>query len=235
MSPRRTPRAALDPGGLAAVRRRFTEIFPGRFRDESYLEWERAYKLEAHALWRELLGKDELAGLLRRRAYGEIGARAIAVYSRPKLNLLALYEWMALREALADPVGARAFGPALYELIYGGDGFRARFEHFAAVLDGLPQRQTRLLKWPVVTLYPFVALPDQHLVVKPNLMKRAAASFGVDLRYASRPSWDTYQAVLDLAAGLRQALAAWRPRDLVDVQGFIWVTHSDEYADWPWE
>lgn len=159
----------------------------------------------------------------------------MAVYARPKLNLLALYEWMALREALADPAGVRRFAPALRELIDGRDPFRARFEHFVEVVDGLPQRQTRLCKWPVVSLYPFLALPDQHLVVKPNLMKRAAATFGADLRYQSRPSWETYAAVLDLAGGLRAALASWRPRDLIDIQGFIWVTHSDEYADWPWE
>ena len=47
--------------------------------------------------------------------------------------------------------------------------------------------------------------------------------------------FDTYAAAIDLARGLRTALAPWRPRDLVDIQGFIWVTHSDEYADWPWE
>lgn len=235
MSPERRSAERLDRRGLAAARRRFSEIFPGRFRDESYLDWERAYKWQAHELWNQLLGQRELDGLLRRRAFGEIGARAIAVYSRPKLNLLALYEWMALREALADPAGVRRFAPALRELVYGAGPFRPRFEHFVDEVDRLPQRQTRLCKWPVVTLYPFVALPDQHLVVKPNLMKRAAASVGFDLRYRSRPGWETYGAVLDLVRALRSALADWRPRDAIDLQGFIWVTHSDEYADWPWE
>jgi hypothetical protein len=235
MSPERRARSRLDPRGLTAARARFSEIFPGRFRDETYVDWERTYKWQAHQLWCQLLGREELDRLLRRRAFQEIGARAIAVYARPKLNLLALYEWMALREALADADGARRFAPALRELVYGRDSFRARFEHFVLVVDALPQRQTRLCKWPVVSLYPFLGLPDQHLVVKPNLMKRAAATFGADLRYQSRPAWDTYAAVLDLAGSLRAALASWRPRDMIDVQGFIWVTHSDEYSDWPWE
>jgi hypothetical protein len=233
MSPQR--RTRLDPAGLRRAQRRFSEIFPGRFRDEDYVDWERDYKMAAHTLWQELLHQRELERLLRARAYGEIAARAIAVYARPKLNYLALYEWMALREALADPSGARRFAPALHDLLHGDGPYRARFERFTDVLDELPQRQTRLCKWPVATLYPFIALPDEHFLVKPNLMKRAAATFGADLRYASRPGWDTYAAALDLAGRLRTALAAWRPRDLVDVQGFVWVTHSDEYADWPWE
>jgi hypothetical protein len=236
MSPHRKPAAhGLRPEGLRASQARFREIFPARFRDPDYLAWERAYKGQAHDMWCATLGKDELDRLLRRGEHREIGARAIAVYARPKLNLLALYEWMALREALTDPDGARRFAPALRELIYGDGPYLDRFEHFVDVVDRLPQRQTRLAKWPVVTLFPFVALPRQHLVVKPNLMKRAAATFGVDLRYASRPNRETYAAVLELADRLDRALAPWEPRDRIDLQGFVWVTHSDEYADWPWE
>jgi hypothetical protein len=227
--------AALSASGLRAAQRRFTEIFPRRFSDPTYLEWEREYKQEAHELWRELLGPREMTALLRGRAYREIGARALAVYSRPKLNLLALYEWMALREAVSDDAGARRFAPALAELIYGEAPYRQRFERFVAMLDQLPQRQTRLAKWPVATLYPFLALPGRHLVVKPNLMKRAAAKLGADLRYRPRPGWETYASVLELAGALLRALASWRPRDMIDVQGFLWVTNSDEYAEWPWE
>lgn len=231
MSPSKRAGALLDERGFRRAERRFREIYPGRFRDADYVELEREYKVAACDLWRELLGEKELARLLKAREYREACARAIAVYARPKLNLLALYEWMALREALADEAGARRFAPALYELVYGGGPYQARFEQFVETVDGLPQRQSRLCKWPVVTFYPFVAMPGEHFIVKPNLMKRAADTFRVDLRYRSRPNWDTYAAVLDLTGRLRAALRAWRPRDLIDIQGFIWVTHSDEYAD----
>lgn len=232
---RRAPATPLDARGLRAAQRRFSEIFPRRFHDESYVEWEREYKWRAHELWHELLGRDTFAGLLADGAHDEIARRAVAVYTRPKLNMFALYEWMALREALDEPHGAARFGPPLFDLVYGEGPVGPRFDAFVAALDALPQRQSRVAKWPVATLYPWVAFPDEHLVVKPNLMKRAAESLGFDLRYASRPNQTTYAAVLALAAALREALSAWRPRDLIDVQGFIWVTHSEEYADWPWE
>jgi hypothetical protein len=86
-----------------------------------------------------------------------------------------------------------------------------------------------------VTLFPFVAQPAYHLIVKPRLMKRAAERLGFELTYRSQPNAKTYAAVMNAAKRLKTALASWHPRDLIDVQGFIWVTSSDEYETWPWE
>jgi hypothetical protein len=237
MSPRRKHDAAvrLDPRALAETRARFKEVFPRAFRDTTYVEWERDYKEEAHQLYRRTLGRSELERLLAAGEHDEVARRALAVYFKPKLNLLALYETMALREALLDPEGAMRFGPALHELLHGRGPFGERLERFTDELDQLPQRQSRLAKWPVVTLYPFVADPRHHLLLKPNLMKRAAERFGVDLEYASRPNARTYAALDGFARALEAALAGWGPRDRIDLQGFLWVNFSDEYADWPWE
>jgi hypothetical protein len=235
LPPRRASRPSLDARGLRRAQRRFTEIFPGRFYDPTYVEWERDYKWQAHRLWHELLGRQELESLLRRRAYVEVARRALAVHGRPKLNLVARYEAIALREAVLDPAGARRFAPALHELIYGPPPFGPRFAAFVDTLACLPHRQSGVAKWPVATLFPFLAHPAEHLIVKPNLTKRVAESLGVDVGYTPRPNAVTYAAVLELARAARRALAAWRPRDMIDVQSFFWVTCSDEYADWPWE
>ncbi|HEX6836283.1 MAG TPA: hypothetical protein VF334_06895 [Polyangia bacterium] len=56
-----------------------------------------------------------------------------------------------------------------------------------------------------------------------------------DLRYQSRPNAETYAAMMELVAWLGRELAPWKPRDLIDIQGFFWVTSSEEYEDWPWE
>jgi hypothetical protein len=60
----------------------------------------------------------------------------------------------------------------------------------------------------VVTLFPFVADPDRHLILKPRIIKRVAARYGVDLHYQSRPNAVTYAGLLDLAQWLRERLAA---------------------------
>ncbi|HSJ65503.1 MAG TPA: hypothetical protein VK922_16540 [Gemmatimonadaceae bacterium] len=45
----------------------------------------------------------------------------------------------------------------------------------------------------------------------------------------SRPSWATYASVLEFAAVLRADLADLQPRDMIDIQSFIWVLGSAEY------
>jgi len=74
----------------------------------------------------------------------EICSRIVRFYARSKLNMLALYEWMALREALEDPRGARILAPVLYDLVHGADDFGLCPERFVETLDGVSQRQTRL-------------------------------------------------------------------------------------------
>jgi hypothetical protein len=61
-------------------------------------------------------------------------------------------------------------------------------------------------------------------------MQRAAEAYAFDLTYRSTPGWDTYRSVLDLARTVRDDLADLRPRDQIDVQSFLWVLGSDEYA-----
>jgi hypothetical protein len=231
-------RPAASPAtflGLAAAKLRFREIFPGGFSDPTYLSWERGYKWAAHLAWQRELGRSMFRALIERGSFEEIARRVARFYGRSKLNMLALYEWMALREALESPRGAPLLANALFDLLHGRGPFGPRLDVFTATLDRAPQRQTRLAKWPIVTLFPFVAQPGRHLIVKPHLMKRAADRLGFELDYRSQPNAKTYAVVMDAANRLKGALAAWRPRDFIDVQGFMWVTSSDEYETWPWE
>ncbi len=221
--------------GLGQMKRRFKEIFPRGFADATYLDWERDYKWRAHQDWRRELARADWTRLLAAGRETEVAARIASFYGRSHLNMLALYEWMALREALTDRTGARLLARGLYQLIHGRGAFADRLERFTDLLDAAPQRQTGLAKWPVATLFPFVADPRRHLILKPRLVKRAAERLGIDLQYRSRPNARTYQAYLAMVSSLRQELASWRPRDLIDIQGFLWVTNSDEYQSWPWD
>jgi hypothetical protein len=51
------------------------------------------------------------------------------------------------------------------------------------------------------------------------------------LHYRSRPSWETYASLLALARTLRADQRDLRPRDMIDIQSFLWVQGSDEYPD----
>lgn len=214
-------------GGPERCRRKFLRIFPGGFRDETYLDWERNYKAEAHARWAARLGADELAWLIEGRRWLEVARIAVQIEART--NLLFSFEKMALRDAVRTGPGARRFATGLQRFLHGGDPPRLAFERWCDVVAGLPRRQTRVFTWPVVTVFGFLAQPKRHLFLKPNVTRIAARKYGFDFRYASRPNADTYASLLEFARECRRDLADLRPRDLIDVQSFLWVQGSDEY------
>ncbi|HUR28774.1 MAG TPA: hypothetical protein VM509_11350 [Planctomycetota bacterium] len=213
--------------GAARCRRKFLRYFPGGFRDETYVDWERGYKATAHERWNEALNENEFRRLLDERKFSEIAAHATRIEGRT--NLLFSFEKMALRDALRRPDGARAFAEGLFEFLHGGDKPKEAFERWCAVVASLPRRQTRVLTWPLVSVFGFIARPAQHLFMKPNVTRIAAAAYGFELHYESRPSWPTYASLLCFASIVRRDLRDLRPRDMIDLQSFLWVQGSDEY------
>lgn len=216
--------------GLSSVekcRRKFLKYFPGGFADETYLDWERNYKWNAHQQWEVLLNHAAFRKLLRDEAYADIAAHAIRIESRT--NLLFSFEKMALRDALRPPEGARAFADGLFHYLYGGGNDEVRFNRWRDAVGSLPRRQTRVLTWPVLTVFGFIAQPDRHMFLKPNVTRLAAKHYDFDFEYHSKPSWSTYESLLAFANTVMRDQRDLAPKDLIDAQGFIWVQGSDEY------
>src|SRR5687767_1442704 len=138
---------------------------------------------------------------------------------------------MALRDAVKPAVGAKTFAIGLYEYIYGIGRLQPRFEQFTEVLESLPRKQTRVLTWPLHTVFGFIARPDEHIFVKPRVTKIAAEKYDYSLHYKSKPNWETYKNIIGFAEQVREDVAGLKPRDYIDLQSFIWVMGSDEYPD----
>jgi len=215
--------------GAKKCRRKFLRFFPGGFTDETYLDWERDYKWEAHERWETTLGRDKLGELLDSGQFEEAARRAVTVESRT--NLLFSFEKMALRDGVKTRAGARAFAQGLYDWLYGPGGERSKFETWCDNVAGLPRKQTRVLTWPVVTVFGFIARPRAHVFLKPMVTRTAAREYGFDFQYESRPNWKTYASLLEFAGTVRRDLRDLSPRDMIDIQSFIWVQGSDEYEE----
>jgi hypothetical protein len=67
--------------------------------------------------------------------------------------------------------------------------------------------------------------------LKPNVTRLAAEKYGYAFHYRSRPAWKTYADLLGFASRVRSDLGDLRPRDMIDLQSFLWVLGSDEYPD----
>ena len=228
--PPRTRAAGPVAPGAVRCRRKFLRFFPGGFRDETYLDWERDYKWETHRRWNAALGREAFESLLETGRHGEVAARAVRVEQQSRHSMIFSFEKMALRDAIKSPAGARGFATGLFEFLHGPGSDEERFERWCEVIARLPRRQTRVLTWPLVTVFGFIAQPDRHVFLKPLVTRAAALRYGFDFRYRSRPNWETYRSLLDFAALVRRDQRDLRPRDMIDLQSFIWVQGSDEYA-----
>lgn len=217
-----------SPGDTVKCRRKFLRFFPKGFYDAKYIDWERGYKWKAHEKWEEVLQKSAFGKLLKTEKFSEICAHAVRIESRT--NLLFSFEKMALRDAVKTSDGARIFSEGLFEFLYGRGKIEKRFENWCQTIASLPRKQTRVLTHPLATVFGFIAQPETHIFLKPNATRTAAREYGFELFYESRPSWKTYSSLLEFAEVIRRDLDDLKPRDMMDIQSFIWVIGSDEYS-----
>jgi hypothetical protein len=191
--------ATTSRTGPARCRRKFLRFFPGGFRDGTYLDWERDYKWATHKRWAAALGEAEFARLLKT---GD------------------------LRRSTA---GAERFALGVFDYLHCKGRIEDRFAAWVEAVDSLPRKQTRVLTWPLVTVFGFIAKPRAHIFLKPTVTRLAAEAYGFDLHYVSRPNWDTYRSLLEFARRIRSDMKDLAPRDMIDVQSFMWVQGSSEY------
>jgi hypothetical protein len=225
----RRPRSSGTSAQALRCRRKFLRFFPGGFRDETYIDWERGYKWAAHEQWDQQLDRKSFRTLLRDGDFAEIAARAVRIESRT--NLLFSFEKMALRDAVKTPDGARLFAEGLFEFLHGAGAMERKLNRWIETVGALPRKQTRVLTWPLVTVFGFIAQPDIHIFLKPNVTRIAAREYGYKFEYKSRPSWETYASLLEWATTVGSDLRDMGPRDMIDIQSFMWVQGSDEYEE----
>lgn len=222
-----TTQNSRDLTGAAACRRKFLRYFPKGFDDEKYVAWERGYKWQAHERWNAQLNRKEFQRLLKAGEFGEIAARAVKIES--PTNLLFSFEKMALRDAVKSEEGAKTFAEGLDNFLHGKSKLEKRFEHWCETVAALPKKQSRVLTHPVVTIFGFIAQPETHFFLKPNVTRRAAVEYGFDFQYKSKPSWEIYANLLEFAELIKRDLKDLKPCDMMDVQSFVWVQGSSEY------
>jgi hypothetical protein len=207
--------------------KKFLKFFKKGFYDQTYLDWERNYKWKAHEEWEKELNEKEFKKLLSEKNYQEIAKRAVRIESRT--NLLFSFEKMALRDAVTSPKGAELFSKGLFNYIYGAEPLEQRFNHFTTTLAQLPRKQTRVLTWPLQTVFGFIANPKEHIFLKPRVTQNAAKVYEYNFEYHTKPNWKTYKNLLNFAKKIKTDFPDLKPRDYLDLQSFIWVMGSDEY------
>jgi hypothetical protein len=212
---------------------RFLAAFPEGFADPKYAgdgtdgrervpRWRRA-----HQVYVETLGGGEGERLLAAGDVAGLVERALRV-ERHVRQLHRDAEKASFEDALKDLDAARGYFAALLDLLAAPAPEPARFAALAAAVADLPPGGVRESGWPLVTLLPFVARPDLHMLLRPKFACDVAHRLGFDLAYQPRPVWSTYSALLRSAGTLLAKLRPLGARDHVDVEAFIHVVTAKQ-------
>ncbi len=193
----------------------FLEQFPEGFYGQRFKEEERDYKMRAHSLALELLGGETFHTLVETGEHSEVCKRALKIVNAT--NLIFRNEKMALKDGLATGKAGRSFSLQLYDVLYGDGELQKRFESFSSVLEEIEAD-----KWTTASYFLFLTHPDMHMFVKPTITRHAAELCGYEINYKPQLNWLTYSSVLNFAGYLRGELADLKPRDMIDVQSFMW-------------
>ncbi|MFC1796931.1 hypothetical protein ACFL1V_07530 [Pseudomonadota bacterium] len=141
------------------------------------------------------------------------------------LNLLSPYEKMALSDALKNEQAAQAYFSALFDVCDQEKVDKETYQALIMAVENLPAEEgkARVSTWPVLTQFPYIARPDCHMLLKPEVTKACADRMVFDLQYTSTLNWGTYSQLLQLANRLFDELKPMGAKDYIDVQSYIWV------------
>lgn len=209
--------ARLNPlfVGYEGARKRFLSFFPQGFRGADYIGHERAYKLDA----KQKL--DKAVPLDRALTGTGFGEAILSIYRAT--NLLFSIEKTRLQDLLR--------GRDADDFIHAAAAFASGDRN-----QGLREMKSILkrsdnAKWTVVTYLPFLWRPDTNVFLKPTMIQNFASRVGHRFADDYSPELDlkVYESLLDLAEEVKQKVADLEPRDMIDVQSFMWT--SVEYRE----
>ncbi len=167
---------------------RFRDLFPQAFEDPKYVgdgtdkpervnRWRRAHEV-VRGDARGRRGGAAPRGGRRRRARR---ARARGGAARPSAARDA--EKASFEDALKNLEAAPGYFAALFDLLAAPAPEQSRFEALAAAVAALAPGASPESQWPIVTLLPFVARPDLHLLLRPKFACEVAQRLGLELAY----------------------------------------------------
>ncbi|MGI9280020.1 MAG: hypothetical protein ACR2PX_10385 [Endozoicomonas sp.] len=198
------------PGMIATFEKRY----PGGFYGDLQAEEERNYKVNACQQFQLLLGKPEFEQLISSEQYDELYERVARLVSLTNF-IQGSFEKPILLDTIKE--NQSLFMNGLYQFLWSEDDLHHRFDHFVLLLEKMG-----LKKWTYITYFLFLSDPEQHMFVKPEMLKRSLDISGYPVRYDSTPSFELYDQILNFSRWLKSKISALKPRDMIDVHSFMW-------------
>lgn len=224
--------------GYGELRERFLAQFPQfvSFATEpGYIEHERGYKDELVELFHSTVSP-----LLEAEDWQAAGAAAVALLKVPlksnsgnPQNIVGWRYVDALRHL--DAAGREAFAQALAALLDDSAPFEPRVDAFVHRLSSFAGQAFKPgAQRSIVSFYLTLSNPRRHLFLKTDEMRRALRKLDPTFGWnSSRLTGADAREAEALARRIfeRLQLEGWEPKDLLDVQGFLWVATAYGKSD----
>jgi hypothetical protein len=204
----------------------FRTEYPGLFLDPKLVSEVLDRKRAAHRRFVELLGEGRGRELLSSGASSEVTSSLVEAYRAT--NIPSPFERMGACDGLKDGDAASRVLKAVLDFVDSpvADTFQGLTEAIGSL--PAPEKGSRVLTWPNVTILPFLADPSRFMVLKPAIARQTAVRMGFDLPYSAFPEWGCYEALQRMGSRLRDELSGLGATDYIDVYSFMWVTKGLE-------
>ncbi len=225
---------ALNRDRLRAAVRLFRWIYgDDPFRSERYLEWERQYKTDLSTEWQDTVTEDRLNAAIEGDNPSPYAKEIGELFK--KTNLLP-WRYRGCINDFKTPEKAHAFLEALRILLFDREDSTAPIDAFTDRMRPLYDADLReeAVK-PASRSIPSLALwlsdPQHHFFIRSDVVIRATPILtrGVLEGQDQIMTSAYYRRVLDIARTVRSEIADLRPRDMIDVQGFLWGAFNRAY------
>ena len=125
-----------------------------------------------------------------------------------------------------DGLDRLSFGNAFFDLLYGDGDTPIRLDRYVDWVSS--QGLDSMNRWTLPTYFLFFLDAENEMFVKPTATKNFLELGGWDVQFDAKPTGDDYTRIRDAYRELREALAEYGPRHMIDVQSFGWVAQEEE-------
>jgi len=210
----------------------FQEEFPGGFTGDKQRKHEQDFKRATAAECQRAFEAARFETSLRAGKIAPLLADAKRLVERTNF-IQGAVEKPKFIDAIQRPDNQRPFLEALYDCLHGPGDPPARLGRFSDALAALetPDRYN-LARWTYASYFLFFHDPANNLFVKPTVIQKAMEMAHEPFEYDSRPTEENYRRILAFARRIKEHIAVLSPRDMIDVQSFIWhMAPSGKWAE----
>ncbi|WP_420636288.1 hypothetical protein [Candidatus Palauibacter sp.] len=184
------------------------------------------YKLATREKAQDVLSEETLSKLLDARDADGFIDQLISVGSDNNLLWQPKAQIGDLSLLHHDDLDRPSFCKAFFDLLYGDGDTPTRLDRYVHWVSS--QDLDSMNRWTLPTYFLFFLDTENEIFVKPRATRNFLKLGGWDIQFDAKPAGDDYARIRDAYRELREALAEYGPRHMIDVQSFGWVAHDEE-------